>query len=197
MFFDDRYIDSKTSLRRSIGRTYLLSIYEDPSAFIGWGYPSTWKRSGKRGYRMMYQGWPYAGPSQNRVGLLADSDDGVHWYPAKTDIEKDAWPQNVSNAVYALPTLEQSCVFRDEEDGTFKILWKNASMSISPIEALNDGVNWDQFGNKTWTSSPVDPGIHLFLDPTSDSRRLVVTSKPQVVCMDMQFHTHTFLWKVV
>ena len=84
LFFDGSRMSSWSGLQLSLGEAHLLSEYRDPSSFVGWGYPSTWKKADGSGWRTMYQGWHLKGGKEDtKLALLADSPDAVHWSPAK------------------------------------------------------------------------------------------------------------------
>lgn len=45
LFLDGGRLDSWHGLELRLGEAHLLSEYRDPTSFVGWGYPSTWKKS--------------------------------------------------------------------------------------------------------------------------------------------------------
>ena len=87
LFFDDARLNASSNLAFRLGSAQLASVYRDPSAFVGWGYPSVWRVPGANGssstYRMMYQGWHLRdGKTDTKLMLLAASADGIRWQPA-------------------------------------------------------------------------------------------------------------------
>ena len=57
MFFDSHWLAAApVGLDFRMGKAELLSTMVDPSAFIGWGYPSVWQLA-DGSWRSVYQGW--------------------------------------------------------------------------------------------------------------------------------------------
>ena len=57
LFLDSSRLASWSGVTLRLGEVHLLSEYRDPSSFVGWGYPSAWRKADGSGWRMMYQGW--------------------------------------------------------------------------------------------------------------------------------------------
>lgn len=95
-----------------MGKAELLSTFRDPSSFVGWGYPSTFKMAGG-GWRMMYQGWHLEdGKEDTKLLLAAESADGVSWHPAKLPAGCPGYP-TVPNCVYDTGKVELSVIYDD------------------------------------------------------------------------------------
>jgi len=177
LFFDDHHLASSAGLSTRVGTAHLLAIYRDPTAFVGWGYPSVW--STPSGYRCIYQGWHLrSGKEDTKLALVADSADGVHWQPAQLKDPKVVDGAPVPNAANVDGGGEFSVVYDDEKHAKtpaerLKMLWGNATISSSA-----DGEQWHAFGR--WTSTAIDPGISLYRNPL-DEEELVVTSRPQAL----------------
>ena len=173
LFFDGHRLASWSRLQLSVGTAHLLSEFRDPTSFVGWGYPSTWRKE-DGAWRTMYQGWHLKGGKEDtKLGLLADSADAVNWAPAKL-----ANPVfNVSNCVLHNAGNEFSVVYDDSEHAAspadrLKCLWSGNKITASG----DDGATWHQFGE--WTSEPIDPGVSVFRSP-ADPSLVVVTARPQ------------------
>lgn len=178
MFFDYAQMSSCVGLAASIGTPHLLSVYRDPSSFVGWGYPSVFRTAG--GYRMVYQGFHRNGSKvDTKLILAADSTNGVIWTPAVLK-----WPASVDGveipnaASPADGSDEFSVAFDDREfvsdpSERIKLLWGNGSYSIS-----TDGERWRVGGR--WTNESIDPGISVYRNPL-DTAELVVTARPQAL----------------
>ena len=179
LFLDSHHLSKWDGLQLQLSTPTLLSEYKDPSSFIGWGFPSVFKkrRSGGSGFRMMYQGWHLRdGKEDTKLALLADSEDAIHWVP--TTLAVPAY-NNVSNAALVNGLEEFSVVF-DDADHTIaasdrlKCLWANTSVTSSG----DDGETWHAFGR--WTSEKIDPGISVCRNPANPAE-LVVTARPQAL----------------
>jgi hypothetical protein len=125
---------------------FLVSMCtKDPTAFVGWGFPSVWKTD--TGYKMLYQGWHLVdGRTDTKLMLAAESKDAIHWSTA------DVGPpgacgkayENVTNCVAVDGTTEFSVVYDDTDKGAsapkderLKMLWANGTIS-----AGSDGTSW-------------------------------------------------------
>lgn len=144
LFFDGSRMASWAGLELSLGEAHLLSEYRDPTSFVGWGYPSTWKKADGSGWRTMYQGWHLQDGKENtKLGLLADSPDAITWAPAQ--VLKPVY--NVSNAVLVNGGAEFSMVFDDaahtvKPSDRLKCLWGGDTITASG----DDGATWHPFG---------------------------------------------------
>jgi hypothetical protein len=175
LFLDGSHLQSWSGLQLRIGSTSLLSEYKDPTSFVGWGYPSVWRKAAG-GWRLMYQGWHLSGGKEDtKLGLLADSVDAVHWSPARP-----ATPSyNVSNCVLVNGANEFSVVYDDARytasaADRLKCLWGGDKITASG----DDGESWHEFGQ--WTSQPIDPGVSVYRNPL-DPAQIVVTARPQAL----------------
>lgn len=174
LFLDGEHLQSWTGLRLNIGTAALVGEFKDPTSYVGWGYPSVWRKAAGGGWRAMYQGWHLAdGKEDTKLGLLADSIDGVNWKPAKLAKPK----YNVSNCVLVNGGSEFSVVYDDaahaDGDGSrLKCLWGGDKITASG----DDGESWREFGQ--WTSQSIDPGISVYRNPLNTAE-IVVTARPQ------------------
>jgi hypothetical protein len=131
LFFDGTRMDSWSGLKLSLGEATLLSEFRDSSSFVGWGYPSTWKKADGSGWRTMYQGWHLnALKEDTKLALLADSPDCVHWEPAK--VKHPLY--NVSNCVLVNGGAEFSMVYDDaahtaSPQDRLKCLWGGSNIT--------------------------------------------------------------------
>lgn len=188
LFLDDAFVADLGNASMSLGAPTLVSKFSDPNAFIGWGYPSVWKKADGTGYRAMYQGWPLTSSEQKgsvRLALLADSPDGIAWAPANATLPAGSRPLNISNAVLDTE-FEFSVVYADKHSGQLILLWTNTSVSTSNISDAGGGVRWELLRGSTgqnaeWTSEKIDPGFGLFRNPFGPpgGGEWVVTARPQ------------------
>jgi hypothetical protein len=202
LFMDSHWIASSTNATATIGESFLLGAYEDPTAYIGWGYPAVF-RLPAGGYRALFEGWANKSFHGTRMVLAADSTDGVVFHPLNVSREPPAkWPPSFSyncslcplhkcsktcgssgppfwpsNAVLG-PIAGFSFAFDDAPFGVpaaqrLKGLMKEgASVYSSP-----DGLTWDtRFAQ--WSARNVDPGFAVFRNPLNTSE-VVVTARPQ------------------
>ena len=129
----------------------------------------------------MYQGWHLdkSGKEDTKLGLLADSPDGINWSPAKVSPPAAACAGlGVPNCVLKNGGNEFSVVYDDgpytaSATDRLKCLWDTKNITASP-----DGESWHQFGE--WTAQSVDPDISVFRNPL-DISELVVTARPQAL----------------
>jgi len=78
LFLDGARLASWSGLQVSAGTTHLLSTYRDPTSFVGWGYPSTWRKADGTGWRTMYQGWqvPRRACARSTASVPLEVDSG-------------------------------------------------------------------------------------------------------------------------
>ena len=176
MFFDSHWLAAApVGLDFRMGKAELLSTMVDPSAFIGWGYPSVWQLP-DGSWRSVYQGWWLKdGKYQSdKLMLMAESRDAITWRPATLQRSAHA---AVPNAVLNDAGNEFSFVYDDAahvaagSSERLKCLWGNATVSVSA-----DGVTWRPFCK--WSSKGVDPGTSVFRNPL-DTDEIVITARPQ------------------
>eukprot|EP01043_Picozoa_sp_COSAG02_P044579 COSAG02_NODE_3995_length_5939_cov_3.184621_1_plen_485_part_00 len=174
LFLDGGRLASWSGVELRLGQSHLLSAYRDPTSFVGWGYPSTWKKADGSGWRTMYQGWHLADSKEDtKLALLADSPDAISWTPAS--VKNPVY--NVSNCVLKNGGAEFSVVYDDatytaKPQDRLKCLWGGDTITASGDE----GETWHSFGK--WTSEPIDPGVSVYRDPWKPDE-LVVTARPQ------------------
>ena len=97
LFLDDRWVASSTNVEASIGETFLLpGALEDPTTYIGWGYPAVFRLPGG-GFRALYEGWANKSFHGTRMVLVADSADGVAFTPLNVSLPPPrGWPPSFS-----------------------------------------------------------------------------------------------------
>ncbi len=83
LFFDDQRLNLRDRVTRQVGRPERIaeSIYRDPKAHVGWGYPGVFRDEVRGKWRMTYLAWVYRG---SRTAALAECDEGLHWSPCDT-----------------------------------------------------------------------------------------------------------------
>jgi hypothetical protein len=144
LLLDTHHLDSYAGLDFHVGKPTLLSIFKDPSCFVGWGYPSVWGSLG--GYTAAYQCWN-KGNKGAIIGVLAESLDAVTWR-----ISPGQGVQNVSNAVYdAKSHGEFSVVYDDSSPSSQELKMLTSSSTI--LRSTDNGQHWAP--NGTWTSQGV------------------------------------------
>lgn len=199
-FDSTRLLPADAAARLTVAQPQLLSSYQDPNVYTGWGYPSVYAlnlsapESGP--WRMLYGGFAFladgddadAAPPGSPQGytkylLSADSEDGIHWAPTKLPTPAPSgWPDN---AVLRLGDLEVGIVYDDwhaiEPDDRLKAIVTNTSILVSA-----DGLSWRPMtvtnGTTTtpvkWEKSPMDPGFGVFRRRPEYGGGIAITSRP-------------------
>ena len=197
LFFDGEFLSATSGINFTLGTPHLLSEYRDPTSFVGWGYPSVWPARAPAAaaavagsatqpkWNMMYQGWFLKGGKPlTKVGLMAQSNDAVRWFPASTNNVSNVTRrlcgpplENVSNCVTADGNQEFSVVYDDTLHTTdaskrLKLLWfGNCTTSVSD----GSGQHWRAIGR--WTAASID-GAWVYRNPLN-TEEIVITGRPQ------------------
>jgi len=190
LFFDDQRLDFMRNVRLGVGQPELIkeSVYQDPDINPHFGYPTVFfdEPSGK--WRMLYQGRNQTkeGVREPDPKLIAESDDGLAWYPLDTsrDIELEdrhhvhqllpreshgQW--NAYLDVKAPPTERFKGLVGKRGEGFQRGMESNATLLVSP-----DGINWSE-RESVWHPSPPDPLTSVFWNEVRQS--YVITTRPE------------------
>lgn len=182
LLFDDQRLNLRDNVQRKVGCPELISesIYQDPRAHVGWGYPSVFYNEPSGKWRMTYLGWAYGG---SRLALLAESDDGLRWQPRDTTGEIDLpdrflpnqvlpeekfgeWPAcYVDERAPAEERIKGLVVYHTSKNHNRTRLW------VSP-----DGIHWTVKDGVEWQKVGPDPGTHVFWNDVRQS--YTFTSRP-------------------
>lgn len=164
LFFDDQRLNLRDNVQRKIGRPALISesVYQDPRAHVGWGYPGVFRDEASGKWRMTYLAWARG---RKRTAALAESDDGLHGSPRDTTREIDLpdrilpnqvlpldrfgeWPASfVDGRAPAAQRLKGLVVYHTSKNHCRTRLW------VSP-----DGIHWKLKEGVEWQKVGPDPG---------------------------------------
>jgi hypothetical protein len=182
LFFDDQRLNLRDRVTRHVGRPERIaeSIYRDPQAHVGWGYPGVFRDEASGKWRMTYLAWAYG---RQRTAALAESEDGLHWSPRDTTREIDLpdrilpnqvlpldrfgeWPASfLDDRAPATERLKGLVVYHTSKNHCRTRLW------VSP-----DGIHWKLKEGIEWQKVGPDPGTHVFWNHVRQS--YTFTSRP-------------------
>lgn len=176
LFFDDWNLQRRVNLERHIGNPRLIpdGTVEDPHADPAWGYPSILRDPITDRWRCYYQG-KVPRVLKRPVGLLAESDDGIHWdFPDlsdSVDIEDRLCPHQIVDL-----RNEWCSVFEDDRAAMPEERYK--ALSASSVLVSSDGIHWQRREQTRWSRFLVDPGYFAFWNQYRE--KYVITRRPKV-----------------
>ncbi len=180
LFFDDQRLNLYDRVTRHVGRPERIdeSIYRDPRGRVDWGYPGVFRDEATGKWRMTYQ---IAG--KQRMAVLAESDDGLHWTPRDTTREIELPDRIVPNQVLPVHHFgEWAATFVDPNAPAAERLKGLVAYHTSrnhfatPLWVSPDGIHWTLKEGIQWQKLGPDPATHVFWNHVRQS--YTFTSRP-------------------
>ena len=180
LFFDDQRLNLRDNVVRKIGRPAIIpeSVYRDPRAHAGWGYPGVFHDSLSGKWRMTCLAW-----AKKRTAALAESDDGLHWVPRDTTREISLHDRILPNQVLPLEHFgEWPACFVDERAEPAErikglvVYHTSKNHLLTRLWVSPDGIQWSLKKGVEWQEVGPDPGTHVFWNDVRQS--YVFTSRP-------------------
>ncbi len=182
LFFDDQRLNLCDRVTRHVGRPQRIaeSIYQDPRAHVGWGYPGVFFDEASGKWRMTYLAWAYGG---KRTAALAESDDGLRWRPRDTTTEIELPERALPNQVLPLDRFgEWPACFVDhrapaaERIKGLVVYHTSRNHLATRLWVSPDGIRWTLKEGVQWQKVGPDPGTHVFWNHVRQS--YTFTSRP-------------------
>lgn len=178
LLFDDHRLNRIFNVIRKLGQPERIddAIYRDTYGDISYGYPSVFWNEKSGTWRMVYQ--TAVNPPEKFAQVLAESSNGLQWFPRDTSMEVDLSERLLLHQVVPVEeNMEWGSCFVDElaepreRIKAFQISFPEgiagggrAVLLVSP-----DGLRWRRKEKGAWLKFGGDPGIFAFWNEVRQS----------------------------